>query len=307
MQTENWMTNLQSNLRDIPIINLAIPGSHNTMTYEIDSHSDIGPDAEKLIIRFGKRIRFFIAYWARTQKTDITTQLKMGIRYFDLRIAFYNNKYYYTHGLLAMEWKNPLDELIKYLECHPLEVVILDFQHFYDLNVSQHKEFQSNLIDLFGERLYMPKDGPLHAFTLERSKEMNKQIILIYRKCPKEISNSFWSENSWATPWPDVTSTKKLEKYLEFNLYSRRSGQGFVSQCIITPSGRYIAFRFFSSLRSTAKKVKKKLRPWIEAQTPGIFNENSRPTINVILFDYVDLRKGEVAKWVIELNQKLES
>uniref|UniRef100_A0A1A9WEX1 Phosphatidylinositol-specific phospholipase C X domain-containing protein n=1 Tax=Glossina brevipalpis TaxID=37001 RepID=A0A1A9WEX1_9MUSC len=307
METENWMTNLPQCLQNIPIINLAIPGSHNTMTYDIDRHSDIGPDAEKLVRRFGKWIRIFVSYWARAQKRDITTQLKLGVRYFDLRVAFYNDKYYYTHGLLAMEWKNPLIELIKYLESHPLEVVILDFQHFYDMTTLQHIEFQSNLLDLFEKRLYLPKDGLLQDFTIQKSKDINKQILLIYRKCPKEFSNPFWSETNWATPWPDVTSTKKLEKYLEFNLYSRRPGQGFVSQCIITPSGRYIAFRFCSSLRSTAKRVKNRLRPWIEAQTPGIFNENTRPKINVILFDHIDLSKGEVAKWVIQLNHKLDS
>ncbi|XP_011505190.1 PREDICTED: PI-PLC X domain-containing protein 3 [Ceratosolen solmsi marchali] len=46
---ELWMTYLPSKLRGIPIIHLAIPGSHNSMTCTIEKNNCIGPDEPALI------------------------------------------------------------------------------------------------------------------------------------------------------------------------------------------------------------------------------------------------------------------
>lgn len=77
---ENWMGKLPQELKTIPIINLAIPGSHDTMSYGIKSKAAIAPDAEPIVATLNKFVPCIVKRWAVTQRLDIIDQLKCGIR-----------------------------------------------------------------------------------------------------------------------------------------------------------------------------------------------------------------------------------
>nr|XP_014099952.1 PI-PLC X domain-containing protein 2 [Bactrocera oleae] len=302
-----WMTSLPNELRNLPIINLAIPGSHDTMSYGIKSGAKPAPDAE----RSTRWLNFFFPWcvrrWAKTQSSSVLEQLLLGVRYFDLRVCQNNDKFFFAHGLFAMEIFEPLGELKRFLLSNKGEICILDFQHFYDMNLSHHAQLQKLLLELFDSLLYTKFHGTITDFTLNRCSTLGPQIFLIYRRCPLPLPKEFWPSNTWPTPWPNVTSIKKLETYLQQSLLSRKPSQGFVSQCVLTPSGKYITLRFFSSLRKTAKKVNKKLKPWIEEQIPGPFLDNESPKTNVFITDFTSLDNGLFCKMVIGLNYKIEN
>ncbi|XP_011194124.1 PI-PLC X domain-containing protein 3 [Zeugodacus cucurbitae] len=302
-----WMTSLPNELRNLPIINLAIPGSHDTMSYGIKSGAKPAPDAERSTRCLNIFFPCCVRRWAKTQSSSIVEQLLLGVRYFDLRVCQKNDKFYFAHGLFAMEIFEPLEELKHFLLSNKGEVCILDFQHFYDINISQHSQLQNLLLQLFDPLLYTRTDGAITDFTLNRCSALDKQIFLIYRRCPLPLPKEFWPSNAWPTPWPNVTSIKKLETYLQKSLQSRKPSQGFVSQCVLTPSGKYITLRFFSSLRKTAKKVNERLKPWIEEQTPGPFVDHEQPTTNVFITDFTSLDNGLFCKMVIGLNYKIEN
>lgn len=223
-----------------------------------------------------------------------------------MRICQYQDLFYYCHGLFASKINEPLLEIINFLDLHPKEFVILDFQHFYDMRPEHHKYLHNHLIKLFGKRLYTRNDGPLSKCTLNYCFTKEKRLLIIYRRCTVDLPHDFWPSLSWPTPWPNVCSAKKLEDYLDTALLTRQPMNGFVSQCIITPTPRYITLRFLSSLRSSAKKVNKKLYPWIKSQQPGPFNYKEKPTTNVFLGDFVNLKNGQFCLWVIDLNSCLE-
>jgi len=90
------------------------------------------------------------------------------VRYFDLRIAQRDDKFYYCHGLFAMEIFEPLLEIRQFVDSHPEELVILDLQHFYALTVAHHQQLHKDLIQFFGHRLYSTVDGSLKDCTLNR-------------------------------------------------------------------------------------------------------------------------------------------
>lgn len=77
---ENWMGKLPPELKAVPIINLAIPGSHDTMSYGIKSKSPVAPDAEPIVESLNKFIPCVVRRWAVTQRYDVVDQLKSGIR-----------------------------------------------------------------------------------------------------------------------------------------------------------------------------------------------------------------------------------
>ncbi|KAH8290001.1 hypothetical protein KR018_011274, partial [Drosophila ironensis] len=305
MSQEHWMRDLAPELRALSIINLAIPGSHNSMTYGINRKSRLAPDAEPDIRRWHRFFPCIVRRWCKTQSHGILEQLQAGVRYFDLRIAQKEGKFYYCHGVFAMEVFEPLLELRQFLDSHPEEVVALDLQHFYAMTVAHHQQLHKELIQFFGHRLYSTVDGSLNDCSLDKCLALRRQVIIVYRRCPIPLPLRFWPSNAWPTPWPNKVSVKKLQSFLEDSLLSRQPQQGYVSQCLITPTGRYIALRFFLSLKFAAKRVDKKLEPWIVEQVPGPFEPKDTPRVNVFLADFVNMKDGQFCNWVLELNSKL--
>lgn len=59
--------------------------------------------------------------------------------------------------------------------------------------------------------------------------------------------------------------------------------------------------------RACAEKVRKGLFDWIKTQVPGKFQRGEKPTSNVFIADFIDLKYSEFCKIVVGLNEKLLS
>ncbi|XP_052868522.1 PI-PLC X domain-containing protein 2 [Anopheles cruzii] len=304
---ENWMGRLPAELKDVPIINLAIPGSHDTMSYGIKNQAAVAPDADPAVETLNKFIPCVVRRWAVTQRYTIVEQLKCGVRYFDLRICMKRpeNKFYFVHGLFCEEIMDPLEQLKDFLRTHPKEFVVLDCQHFYLFNPTDHCMLSAELNRFFDKKIYSRNVNQLKDCTLASATASGKQVLIVYRSdaC---VNDRFWLSQDWPTPWPNEINVKKLQQYLDESLAQRTSDTGFVSQCVLTPSVRYIVPRFMSSLRATcAKTVDKQLMEWIKLQTPGSFEGEDKPRTNVFLADFVDIADNQFCRVVIGLNRKL--
>lgn len=231
-------------------------------------------------------------------------------RYFDLRISTKPNDsthLYFVHGLFCEEITEPLKEMLEFLLKNPSEFVIIDFQHFYDFETIHHEKLIQLFMQSF-EKLIYGRDAAeanLSQLTLNGARALNKQMLVIYRN-GQNIPPQFYPSNDYPTPWPNSTSVRELQEYLDKRLMLRTPETGFISQCVLTPDVKYILPRFYSSLRQTcAKKVNKKMLGWIKEQQPGKFGKGEKPTSNVFLADFIDIRDSNFSKIVIDLNMKI--
>lgn len=216
--------------------------------------------------------------------------------------------FYFVHALFCEEISEPFKELASWLKDHPEEVVILDFQHFYAFHEQQHQKLIQMIFDLFKDKIFKRafRESNLANLTLANAHSNYKQLVIIYRNNVSD-STGFFRSYDFPTPWPNATRIENLKEYLEKRLNSRTPNQGYVTQCILTPDANFIVPRFYSSLRKKcAKKVDCELTDWIKEQTPGRFREGEKPTSNVFLADFIDIRNNNFAKIVVDLNMKLE-
>ncbi|KAJ6648298.1 PI-PLC X domain-containing protein 3 [Pseudolycoriella hygida] len=280
---ENWMQNLPPKIRSIPVINLAIPGSHDSMSYGITrTHTSVAPDATPVVDGLYKVFPCVIKRWAVTQKLTATQQLNCGIRYFDLRICLKNKdkNFYFVHGLYCEEITEPLIEIQQFLENHRNEFVILDCQHFYNFSEDDYEVLANRMIQIFNNNIYGQANGKLTDLTLETAEAKKTQVLIIYRSS-RHIPMQFWPSDMWPTPWPNQIKISKLKKYLDNSLENRSPDCGFVTQCVVTPPVDFIVPRFFMSLRrACAERVRKGLFDWIKIQSPGEFRRGEQPTSN---------------------------
>ncbi|XP_037939020.1 PI-PLC X domain-containing protein 3-like [Teleopsis dalmanni] len=304
MRNADWMTKLPPHLRAMSIIYLAIPGSHNSMTYGISNQSEIAGDATKAMRYLYRVFPWFLRRWAKTQTATVGEQLRLGIRYFDLRVCLKEDEFYYTHAVISMDVATPLYYIREFLSKRSGETVILDFQHFYDMNIADHMRLQRMLIQIFGDMLYKPSDGPLLKCTLNYCTKYRKQVIIVYRYNSNALSKDFWPSKSVYTPWPNVCSIELLKEFLQHSLMSRPPTDGYVTQVVLTPDAKYIVLRICSGLKSTAKRVDRKMIPWISEQMPGPYTCRN-PKVNILIGDFIEINCAAFCNTIIELNEKI--
>ena len=144
VDVSSWMENLPNEKQLSPLKDLVIPGSHDSGTFSLDKNMEIGPDEPNLIRKFGKLVKPVVYNWSVTQSMTIYEQLRSGIRYLDLRVAYRtadkNSEIRVLHGLFGWTIDQVLDEVNRFVANYPKEIVILDFNHFYKMDQAAHKK-----------------------------------------------------------------------------------------------------------------------------------------------------------------------
>lgn len=298
---EFWMTRLSAPLKELPIILLAIPGSHNTMTYTIEKHNDIGPDEPAFFHYCSFISKPIILNWCITQRDDIKQQLNGGIRYLDLRVATKpgDKTVYFLHGLYGSEVTKPLKDIADWLTSHTNEIVILDFQHFYDFTDDDHIRFIDEIHRIF-ERKMCPTIFEFVDISLQWLVEREYQIFVIYRSSHANYSMFLWPSSFWRTEWPNTVDVNKLINFLNVRLQKRSLNIAFVSQCLLTPDTSFIITHPCGTLQKDLVPLCRKIiLSWINEKQPG------RGRLNIVIADFVSDNNFAFSKTVIETNMKL--
>ncbi len=140
-----WMRDLGSDIASVPLNELTIPGAHDMGTYGINGGSGTSVDGQipdiacdidhDACVRWGE---------AQNPSRNATAELDEGIRYFDLRVCSHGSGDFVTcHGLNAADLQDILTETRYWIDAHPYEVVILDFNHHFQTDV----EVEAGLIE----------------------------------------------------------------------------------------------------------------------------------------------------------------
>ncbi|XP_065220121.1 PI-PLC X domain-containing protein 2 [Planococcus citri] len=298
----NWMKDLDPRLKDVSICYLAIPGSHDSLSYSITRQNGLSPDAPNIAKIFGRFLGSFMGRitfnWCVTQSLDIKQQFLFGIRYFDIRTARKGSKLLACHGLYGMEVIDALEEINECLNEHPEEVVILDFQHIYDFTSMDHRFLMGKIHSIFQFKL-CPEPKNVTDVTLNWLKNNRYQVIVIYRTDEIDLTSYLWHSSKWITLWPNTTNLNYLYNYLTETLRDRPENTGFVSQCLFTPSTAFITFHILSTLKKKCciecdLKIKSL---WIKKQ------KSLRPDgVNVVIADFVNLPHFDFCSTVININ-----
>lgn len=280
-------------------------GSHDSTTYTLKKNSEISPDARPPIQSL-KFLRFllapFLLKWSQTQCVNIVNQLNYGIRYFDLRVAKRNHQqeYYFVHNLYGGSVRGILEEIVRFLEDHPLELVILDFQHFFGLDKNDHASFRNFLKDIFNTKL-LPYNSSMADLSLNNvTNTLRKQILVIYRHKSVKHDSMFWPADSCQTPWPDTVVGSALVTFLNNGIKLRNNTVCFVSQFVLTPTVWYAFRHILGSLKNRCVLPIEKIKyRWLDNQKPG------NGGLNIVISDFIDEQDFLFCKKVVALNDKI--
>ncbi|OLP88498.1 PI-PLC X domain-containing protein 1 [Symbiodinium microadriaticum] len=158
---ETWMEEMWPWIKDRQIVGLMLPGSHNSGAVKSMSHrgrcgaiygkfkSDIkaavGPFLESLVT--DTMLQTYYQPWNVNQHLGIYDQLaKEGVRFFHLKFCnFVNendkmgpfdlNHLYHSHGgYTSMSLASVFDDILRFLDEHPLEFVVVGLNNFWEID-----------------------------------------------------------------------------------------------------------------------------------------------------------------------------
>ena len=279
-------------------------GSHDSFAFRLDASGDVAPsepEAIRLLCEMlGSVAKTCMHQWSITQSMDITTQLRAGIRYFDLRLSSKKNStdYFCVHGLYGPKIEAILQDLNTYLEAHPKEIVFLDFNHFYDMTEFAHKQLMSQILEVLGYKMCPYLDAS--SVTLNTMWDNNLQVIVFYHNPCVQDNAQFWPGSEIPSPWPNTMKPDDMVSGLEKS-YTKTRPQCqsfFVYQGVLTPSTQFVIKHLRKSLRTLMSS--KACQPYVKWLTDKKAGVNG---INVCIMDFVEW--ADYINVVLKLNQKL--
>ncbi|KAI3369043.1 hypothetical protein L3Q82_026007 [Scortum barcoo] len=329
LSCQDWMSSLPEELWDLPLTSLAIPGSHDAMSYCLDINSPLVPSESDFFRLLDGLFYCFtrpaIFRWATTQDKSIEEQLSMGIRFFDLRIAHKpkdsSSDLYFTHVIYThLTVLKTLSSVATWLESHPKEIVILACSHFEGMDDRLHHLFILSLKKLFGSKLCPRKVSFLLVqLFLQHKNNRASQTLSCPPQEPVLTLRSLWAsgyqvvlsyesqiaaryQELWpAIPywWANQRTAQGVISYLEWNKDLGRPEGFFVSGLNLTADRYFITEHPKLSLRTLTFSNWECLRKWVEEQRPG----SDPKSLNIIAGDFVG--PLPLSSLVIALNQKL--
>lgn len=299
-----WMENLPNEKQLCPLKDLVIPGSHDSATFFLDQDMEIGPDESPTIQMlgsvFGKVAKSVVHSWSVTQSMSIYEQLLSGIRYLDLRVAYraQDKQIRILHGLYGWTIEEVLAEINRFVEKYPKEIIILDFNHFYNMDPAAHEMLADTLLASFSEIFRAPgEDGP--DVTLQEMWGNEEKIIIIYHDYGViDAYPCFWPPHLICSPWPNTADRKLLMEFLNkqcaVSTFSEDAFQ--VTQAVLTPQTSTVFQNMTSTLKDVcAMKCNCHVTGWLKALCGTKCHK-----FNIIIADFVEF--GDFIPTVISLN-----
>ncbi|QSH41138.1 hypothetical protein P0136_09580 [Lentisphaerota bacterium ZTH] len=256
-----WMGEMANTLKNIPISDVLLPGSHDAGTYDFsgkcpvaDTNHVPGWVVELLKLAKISVIYNYFAGVCKTQDMNFYDQLNHGIRYFDMRICKGrdDDKIYFTHtmqGLIPLE--DLMDQFKKYYEQPGTEkeVILLDFQEM--INVDPAKVF--NIINERVGQYLVPREMGVNA-RLGDIWAQNKRIILIFRE--NYDDPAVWPRGDYFYNSANGRDVNEAYKHMQDSLNNRNPGKMFCLGTNLTEEGDEIVKGFLNPLGSTPKTLK---------------------------------------------------
>ncbi|KAK0140181.1 PI-PLC X domain-containing protein 1 [Merluccius polli] len=296
----DWMSKIPEKLHQTALWDLAIPGSHDSMGYDLDMDSSIvEPDS---LVHWSHLhwVRSLVRDWATTQEVNIIQQLDAGVRYFDLRVARKLNdtnptRLYFYHGLYThSDVETVLGMFNDWAERHPKEILVLALSHFKGMEEPIHIHLLNFITTLFGAKLIRREDHP----TLQFCWESGRHVLISY-DCPANQYPGMWRKIPYF--YGNTMEPSKVITVLDEMLQTQRPPNYFcVCGLNLTLPEDFHAFKYLGkTLKSATVQDLPTLLDWVKRQDPGALNA----CVNIIATDFVNYL--DFVSTVIKLNDKL--
>jgi len=300
---ERWMeeifTGSSVKLRDVMVV-----GTHNSFAKESSlpsKNSKLNFSLEKGLsqtcanLYAGKTFaKGLCRSWSPCQSQSIVQQLLDGVRYLDFRVTRKSEQMFEVcHSISYGALMPLLDEVKKFADDNPKEVIFLHFPHIYNSNAQQMWSLASAIILKFKDVIVSPKDFSLDS-RLEDVWNSKKNVIIFFEEtlATRAFPEYLWENRLVRNRWFNKNTYNELHQAVAKELKDGKSCGNvlWVIQAILSPWLSDVA----SSIVPFSSGSLKRLANDLAVRLPSCFKEfaekwnwdDRRP--NVILLDFYE-------------------
>jgi hypothetical protein len=304
---QDWMSEIYANNPNKPLRQIIIPGTHDTGTDRMTSSSQLSSTMDG-IVKIAPRGA--LVTWSKTQDRTMHQQLNDGIRYFDLRVENTPQGWMTYHGLLSNYLTDMLEQLARFVENHPREIILLDFQALANFNNDM-----TALITYLEEH---PVLGPRVASWGEFGPKVrigelwdaDKSIIPMFSQRRVRFPDGHYGDSNFVwprvlqNPWSNTRHTAKVEEDLLNGIRQRPDDIFYVSQGVLTPDAHVVTLGWFQGITSLKDMAVKWMNPKFANLIPRLNAEARRSGkhVNIIIADYY--QHGGLVPLCLQLNEQ---
>ena len=227
----NWMHILPHEIKQRPLNQLCIPGTHNSASHDCSHRNGLGKDAERILKYLPAKL---IQRWAKCQRVSPLQQLNDGIRYLDIRLSMNRGVVNICHGLNSISWDELISELNEFILSTRSEVIILDVNHLYGFNqLGDHIFVIESMITKIGRNKIANRSlNP--TLTLQELMDNGIRLVFIYENAPIAKDYDVWDLGQIQSPWPNSSNFDHVYKVIHTGLKTRHFSSLHVCQFVYT-------------------------------------------------------------------------
>ena len=281
------MTNRANNLGNRPINQIKFPGAHDADSSQIVGDSTVCTGAVSPWAVVADLLGIADVF-SNSQGVDGTLPAlaTSGIRFFDLRVCFFSNEFYGSHGFIS----DPIFEnkllggLADFAKAHPQELIFVRFQSqgIAVENEAVAKRFALKLQSMF-EDMLIPSTALEPTATLN-SVLRQGNVIAIW-DLDSVPTQPFWPGGWMPYSWPNATNIQTVFDRELAALKTRNPNEFFVSYMDLTPNLIYILGNLSSSLVDMEKAMNTATIAWFSNLPNSIKSQFNIIAFDAVLFD----------------------
>lgn len=297
--TATWMSDMSDILRNHKLREIVIPGTHNSGAYNLRNSVSITVGS----------------CYANCQSKTIEQQLNEGIRYLDLRVMLWHvlasfwDDLFLVHtpngSLLLTFWGKKVGAVLQtintFLTTHPGEIVVLSFNHFYNMTPDYHRAFAQHLQNVLESIAVRPT---MKDQTIGQWLDASKQVVILYggdqfssSGCNDDLYAQFpflWRLSELEETWANTTKFKKLYDDSLSGINNHNTG---IFYCLFgTFTMQLQLSSIFSSIEAIADRGNPRFQGWLQY----VF-ARKKDRLNILCIDYYE--KTDMVEIAIALNK----
>lgn len=213
----NWIGELLPIVGHLTVMDISLPGTHNTFTYDLSlTVSDGGIDGAPMLAQIlhdysneiPDGIEDYVRQQGQIQDLEVTQQLNNGIRFIDARMMYEyssdddGSKDWYSLHLMQTNNKvmKYYNEIYQWMSNHPEEIVVMWISkhgstgktgddQYPNVSIEEKQSFWQQIVDLFQDVLVDVTVSPINSTTISELIERNHRLY-IYASDYVELTNS---------------------------------------------------------------------------------------------------------------------
>ncbi|MFA8298986.1 MAG: hypothetical protein ACEPOV_02370 [Hyphomicrobiales bacterium] len=292
----NWMDQIYKNHPNTKLTAIAIPGTHDALTYQISesnpySLQPVNEWTEEVKTAVGKKGIFL---FSQNQSRTMAEQLSGGIRYFDFRIQEYNNEVWSFHHLVSNPLMPVIEEMSRFVENHPKEILIIDLQKVI-MDDDTYNHLIKSFVDKFGRHIAKSDEIGVNS-SLKDFWDKGVSVIILssFHTANKENDTYVYDRSkSILNYWPDKYKPEEIVPILKDSIALRPMNKLYVSQTIQSPNSLTLENSLKGGPDGIIEMVKapnslnNTFSNWFP-QLANAANMNDR-SVNILIFDQYQL------------------